>query len=566
MKNKKNDKTTRSTTRMVAAMLPAVLAVACAAEGLQTPPACMDSLDCPQDEYCDPASNTCQPVSKPQSVVDFELIPTKGSGSATTQIPGQDLAALKNPSDLQLEVADAVAVSGQFLSVMGGIPGNLVASRHPQIDDRRLVWNIAVSEDGNFLGELSPGTYDLVFKPSNRESFPRFQLLDLEIAPGEPGELPLPDPRDFQDYDPDKFTEDFLANQDPLQVIRGQVLESEEYPHPRPGVKVEGMTADGLRTNLVEPDDQGVFYLLLPVASRLDDRGELVYEYPLQLDIVIRPKDSSVRLPTVTTPDVELTGADLGVFYLGDIPPSVSYAGVVVDTASRPVAGCQLRLEADAIGNGSLSHLIESDDTGHFATTLPQGTYRIQAVPPQTSDARITTTTVEIRDDNDTATIHLSAKRTLAGVVRDADGHLVPEIIVRAKRQRGVGGFDDGIQRTYETVTGPEGTYRVKVDSGTLDVTFVPPTPLGLPRTLPQRVYLLDEDVGLDATLPAPAVVQGHVFNQSGEPMCGVTVDVYHSTEAEAFLIGQALSTGTDGGCTGSYSVTIPASLLSETE
>jgi hypothetical protein len=292
----------------------------------------------------------------------------------------------------------------------------------------------------------------------------------------------------------------------------------------------------------------------------------VVYEYPLELDIVVRPKDASVRLPTVTTPGVELTGYDLGVFYLGDIPPSVSYAGVVVDTGSHPVPGCQLRLEANAIGNGSLSHLIETDDTGHFATTLPQGTYRIRAVPPQSSDARITTTTEDILDDNEMATVHLSAKRALSGTVYDADGHTVPEVIVRAKRTRGVGGYDDGIQRTYETVTGTDGTYRIKVDSGTLDVTFVPPTPLGLPRTLPHRVYLLDEDIQLDANLAAPAVVQGHVFNESGEPMCGVTIDVYHSTESDAFLIGQALSAGTDGGCTGSYSVIIPESLLSEVD
>lgn len=548
-------------------LLPlAALAAGCSAEGMQTPPACIDSLDCSQDEYCDPASRTCRPVSKPQSVVDFELIPTKGSGSSTTQIPGQDLAALKNPSDLQLEVVDAVTVDGELLAGMGGIPGNLVASRHPQIDDRRLVWNIAVTGDGFFLGELSPGTYDLLFNPSNREAFPQLQLLDMELVQGGPVGLPLKYPEEFPRYEPETFSEDFLAGQDPLLVFRGRVLGSEDNPRPRAGVKVEGVTADGLRTNLVEPDEQGVFFLLAPVMSRLDHRGELVHEYPIEIDIVVRPMDASVRLPTVTTPDVELSDYDLGVFYLGDIPESVSYAGVAVDTGSRPVAGCQLRLEADAIGNGSLSQLIETDDTGHFATTLPRGTYRVRAVPPQVSDVRITTTTVDIQDDNDAATIHLSAKRALWGTVRDADGNPVPDVIVRVKRSRGVGGYDDGIQRTYETATGPDGSYRTKVDSGTLDVTFVPPTPLGLPRTLPSRVYLLDEDIQLDATLAQPAAVQGHVFNESGEPMCGVTIDVYHSTETEAFLIGQTLSTTTDGGCTGSYSVIIPASLLSENE
>jgi hypothetical protein len=80
---------------------------------------------------------------------------------------------------------------------------------------------------------------------------------------------------------------------------------------------------------------------------------------------------------------------------------------------------------------------------------------------------------------------------------------------------------------------------------------------------------MIDEDrtMPLDSTtLSEPAVIKGHVLDWQGEPMCGVTIDVFHSTETEAHLIGQALSSEEEGVCTGYYTITIPNRFISPEE
>ena len=49
------------------------------------------------------------------------------------------------------------------------------------------------------------------------------------------------------------------------------------------------------------------------------------------------------------------------------------------------------------------------------------------------------------------------------------------------------------------------------------------------------------------------------MFNHVGTPMCGVTVDVYRSTETSATLIGEAVSSSITQSCSGSYTVVVPA-------
>ena len=166
-------------------MTAGFLASACTADGNMSLD-CYDSLDCPTGWMCDPVGHFCREVPPPESVVDFELTPLKGSGGANTQIPDKDLAAMIT-SDIRLDVAPAITVSGQVTSnfAMGGVPGTLVISRTPQIDNRRLVWNITVAEDGYFRADLTPGVCDILFKPYNREDFPQLMLEKLTV-PAEP--------------------------------------------------------------------------------------------------------------------------------------------------------------------------------------------------------------------------------------------------------------------------------------------------------------------------------------------------------------------------------------------
>jgi protocatechuate 3,4-dioxygenase beta subunit len=523
---------------------------------------CVDSLDCPPDYKCDPSTGCCEPHGPPDAVVDFELIPIKGSGTAETQVPSMDLASLINISDVELEMDSAVRVWGKVYSpeAMGGIPGNLVIDRLPEIDNRRLVWNISVNENGEFESdEVTPGEHDVLFKPSNRESFPQMEVAGLEIAPDANGEMDL---TLALAYEPFPAEEDLL-NQEKLRLVRGQVLQSQSSPHPVTGIEVEGITDQGLRTSLVEPDEEGYFYLRLPMRRTVEPNGDLIECQPQSLDITIRPMDDR-RLPTVEVQAVELEGPELGVFYMGDEPIPYSLSGTVTDMGGNPIPDCRLKFEAENIGNGTFSDEVRTDSAGMFSTNLPEGTYKITAIPPLLSDIRMETVTYVLFENRPDLIIMLENRFRLTGEVTDSLGAKVADVIVRAKRLSTVSGLEDGVVRTYEGITEANGTFDLAVDSGRYNVYFTPPAATGLPRHLPKRVYIADEDESLTVNLPSPAVVQGHIFDQSGNPQCDVTIDVYSSTETNAYLIGQTISDSPDDGCDGSYTVIIPDKLVPE--
>jgi protocatechuate 3,4-dioxygenase beta subunit len=363
-------------------------------------------------------------------------------------------------------------------------------------------------------------------------------------------------------YEPFPAEEDLL-NQEKLRLVRGQVLQSQSSPHPVTGIEVEGITDQGLRTSLVEPDEEGYFYLRLPMRRTVEPDGDLIECQPQSLDITIRPMDDR-RLPTVEVQAVELEGPELGVFYMGDEPIPYSLSGTVTDMGGNPIPDCRLKFEAENIGNGTFSDEVRTDSAGMFSTNLPEGTYKITAIPPLLSDIRMETVTYVLFENRPDLIIMLENRFRLTGEVTDSLGAKVADVIVRAKRLSTVSGLEDGVVRTYEGITEANGTFDLAVDSGRYNVYFTPPAATGLPRHLPKRVYIADEDESLTVNLPSPAVVQGHIFDQSGNPQCDVTIDVYSSTETNAYLIGQTISDSPDDGCDGSYTVIIPDKLVPE--
>lgn len=544
----------------LAVLLIAAALASCVDQAFSAARPCLDSLDCLAGQMCDLATGRCVPIPNPQTVVDFELIPIKGGGTADTQIPEKDLSSLLNISDVELELATAVLVGGNVSSpeAPGGVPGNLVINRHPQIDNRRLVWNVAVSANGDFdSNEVTPGRHDVLFKPSNRENFPQLQIAGIEIAPDDYGNMDLTLALEYEEFPQDLF------GQDELRLVRGQVLQSQSSPHPVTGIEVEGITDHGLRTSLAVPDEQGYFYLRLPLRRTVEPNGDLIECHPQFLDITIRPTGDR-RLPTVAVNPVELAGPELGVFYLGDMPEPFTVSGTIVDTGGNPVPECRLRFEADNIGNGTYTLEIKSQSDGEFSTILPAGSYKITAIPPLLSGTRMETATLVLFQNESDLIVMLKNRFTLSGEVRDSQENKVADVVVRAKRLGTIGGVEDGVVRTYEGITGANGTFSLPVDSGRYNVYFTPPAASGLPRQLPRRVYIADKDEYVTITLPSPAVVTGHIYDQSGNPQCDVTIDVYSSTETNAYLVGQTISDSPADGCTGAYAVIIPAELAPE--
>lgn len=513
---------------------------------------CTDSHDCPPGWTCNLSTYYCEESKSFDSIIDLELEPEQGTNSAITQIASLDLR--QAPADVQIELNKAVDFNGWVTNFGLGVSGSILATRDPEFDGRSLSWNFQVESDGTFdsaLGykkEVSDNinTYQVLFRPSNRDDFPQLRYAKLVLPANGQSELNLsyPDYRDGGDG----------------RQVTVQILQSENYPHPVTGMVVEGTTDAGLRTNLGVPDGQGQVVLKLPVVRSASGEDDI---QPTTLTLVIRPEDNSIRMPTVQVKNIELGEPDLGVFYVGDVPDSQIVSGVVVTKSGQPVPDCQLRFAAEGIGNGSFEKIIKADLEGNFSTTLPEGNYRILTVPSPFDPVALGSKWVLVESGMGPVTVELDPPLKISGRVVDPDGQPVASAFLVAERTADALGLNDGVSRSFEVIAGPEGFFELDVDKGYYQLTFVPPPASGLPRRLLKNFALIDGDLELpreQTRLPEPEIIEGHVFNHLGIPMCAVGLEVFHSDETTATLIGQTVTASDpQGGCSGAFTVVVPA-------
>ncbi|HOX47152.1 MAG TPA: carboxypeptidase-like regulatory domain-containing protein [Myxococcota bacterium] len=546
------------TARILLALVGALAAPWADGCGLMIPAGetCFDSLDCAQGWRCNLDTYRCEPIPNSEDVIHLELRPPQGASSADTQAtvdlsdPGVDSQALS------LELEPAVVLQGQVPSpfAAGGVAGTAVATREPGFDDRSLTWSVQVPSDGLFALNPAPGLYALLFRPSNRDEFPQLRYEAVALSADAPRSLDLSYPGPYP-------SPDELGQQTELLLVKVQVLQSEGLPLPVPGMQVEGTTDQGLRTNVATPDAQGVAYLRLPLVRRQVSGDRWSWIRPTSLDLSLRPAAAGMRLPTVSIPGLPLDAPDLGSFYVGDLPPSRALSGRVLTVRGEPVPGCRLQFLLEQLGQGSLREVVEADVEGAFATTLPEGTYQVRAVPPVASAASITTSTLELLADTSQVVIAVDERPWVTGTIRDQQGQAVPDVTLVASRTSDWSGLDDGALRSYDGMSDSQGAFSLRLDPGQYDLTLVPSAATGLPRHTLRHVFVT-VDLSLadaDTTLPAPGVVRGHVFNSVGEPQCGITLDVFRADDEGAWLVGQAVSgNSTKDGCSGSFSVVLP--------
>ncbi len=531
-------------------------------------PACQDTLDCPEDMRCDELTRSCVPLPASLSVVDFELMPLRGSGAAATQIPAIDLGKSQNSTNLPLEVVSAVKVFGQISAPQfhTGVSGTLVANRHSAIDDRKLLWNIHAGENGQFTEGISPGQMEFVFKPSNRYELPQMMVRGIAVADQANAEVDLsthlgypvfPGREEFASQTPENF-----------KLLHGRVLQSQNAPQSVSGLRVEAITEHGLRSSLAIPDNFGNFYLMLPVQRLVAEDNTHTDDFPRTVDLIIRPEANNSLLPTIMVTSLSLSKPDLGTFYLGEVPFSRAISGAVVDSQGAQVADTQLRFECSQVGNGGYVLQTRTDSQGKFRADLPSGTYRITAIPPSTGRAGIGyVPVVDLTENLDGLRVALPDRSGLGGTIWNYQNRPVGEVTVRAIRLADHEGKEDGIIRNYECQSQADGSFNIAVDNGLYLVEMIPPPSSGLPRSVPQRVYVGDDGVTLSSdatTLPSPAVIRGHVINREGRPMCGVTIMVFYRDQNHSYLIGQAISGDEQAQCEGSYAVLLPGTPSAE--
>ena len=149
-----------------------------------------------------------------------------------------------------------------------------------------------------------------------------------------------------------------------------------------------------------------------------------------------------------------------------------------------------------------------TDDKGAYSLTLPAGTYRIEAYPPQGAGL----IPRRLADVNVSADLKLDIPLekgvTLKGRVTDASGAAVERV--------GVSAFNPSTGENYGGGTGIEGTYAVALPPGTYRVAFYPPEGRGLTRKEIPDVAL-SADRQLDVTLERGLVLSGRILTPAGD-------------------------------------------------
>ncbi len=521
------------------------------------PTVCIDNLDCQLGMVCDTEAGICRKTDslKPLAVVDVEVLPKDDSAAAVTHVAGLDLRTA-DPDNLEFVMQKPVKIWGRMDSpdAMCGVPGLLVATREPSFNDHSVTYNLSVGEAGEFEAEIAPGMYRMLFKPSDRQYFPQVALSGFDV------DADVQPPLAYVAFaDPSK--EDQFNSQDPLLVVCGSLLQSEASRHPAQGYMVEAVGDNGLRSSLVAPDSEGNFCLRLGLEWAVMPDGDIEKLAPSSIAVSAGPASGEARLPAVSWPAVELVGPQLGTFFVGDVPPVAALSGTVVDSAGTQVSDCQIWLQVEQVGFGSFSTQLQSDSTGQFFTTLPRGQLKVKAVPPLGIEAALTDFYFDLEGDRQIQLV-LDDRAHLQGVVTDESGQATEGVIVRAKRLSTVSGVEDSVVRTFETISNADGAFDLAVDTGRYMFSLRPPVSSGLPWSFPRVVYVVG-DAFLESfatRLPAPTVVKGLVLDPEQAVCCDATVRFFYSPEiGPAVTLGETVLDSITAGCTGQFSLMLPA-------
>jgi hypothetical protein len=221
----------------------------------------------------------------------------------------------------------------------------------------------------------------------------------------------------------------------------------------------------------IEDPSTGV---LGPTAST-DDNGHFLLRAETGTWNVLVGGNPGTTLPT-RREEVTISAEDDGEITvdLGTISP-VQLAGQVFDAdGNNRQKDIKVRLTSADLTetDGDLVVETETDGDGLFNRAILPGNWTMEFVPPFDSDRSPLAQDVFIPTDSTTITLEsvlLPDRVRLIEVVRDADGHPVPNAVVNAKEI----GFDRYI---YSVTADSEGEVRMELPAGPLSFMLIPPS------------------------------------------------------------------------------------------
>lgn len=504
-----------------------LLGVACEPEALA--PArttCVSDAECGTAAAC--LLGICvDPRSQRLDEVDLEIRPSEDGGFRPQQRMSVHVGPQSEDERVSVELRETVTARGNVVDgTQTSVGARVVAVPESGIPGRALVSTASSSGPmGGFalpLVAIDPddvgGAYQVAIFPEDNRSRPPHYLMD-EIRPYDVemdfaalSSIQLPEPTS-------------------LIAIQGQVLAGDAQEQ-IPIADMEVRAFEGTRriSSVGLTDAEGNFVLYLP-----PDHDEF-------LELELRPTESN-RLNPVTRLDAWLP-EDGSRIILAPLEEPVTLSGVVRSPSGEPVGGariyaCQEFHSRDRMSN--FRALITTNEDGSYETELRPGVYDFAILPPpgENEAGLLVGFSAEVGDTNDPQFL-LPERLDLQGEATTADGAPLVGAEIRLTR---IGAQNDESERaldeivwTFQTFTGMDGDFALRVDPGRYRLLILPDPGAGLPREtrvidvtasvydaryqlLPKAFVLGQVSVRGEAVPGAQITAFSSILDESGEPI-----------------------------------------------
>lgn len=445
----------------------------------------------------------------------YDLHFTPPAGSVVAAADQQDLSVAASLSLGVVTLHPGTLVSGTVrtpsLSPAPGVDLKFVN----QATDRRVYLTKDVTNaSGQYAVRVTPGTYDIDFRPTLASGFGDTERLGLVVGASAISGL----------------VNDLRSG----FAISGSVRDTNNLPQKNVDIDVfDECTGERVPTAHDNTDASGNYTVIVPAGT-----------YTFNFD-----PPECLGVEAARSPGQVVNGArNIGTEQL---KPAVPVSGVVVNHNGVPVANAKVKFY-DATSVGALRQAAtgdRTDATGAFRILVPTGIYGINFEPPAGVLEQVGhLSAVDVSGPTYLGTVGLVAGLAVSGhLVNPASGPVVNININAVESSTRVA------QRLAQDATDANGNFTVVVAPGTYDFQYNPPNCTGLAPTSRNSVTVNGPVTLPTLQLATAVIVTGVVLDTIAQPVASVDLDLYKTNTGEKIYTPND-RTGADG----SYSLRIP--------
>ncbi len=213
----------------------------------------------------------------------------------------------------------------------------------------------------------------------------------------------------------------------------------------------------------------------------------------------------------------------------------VQVTGAVRDEEERAVQGATVGFSSNGIFEeselgleGTFSASTTTSDDGSFSVTLLPGLYTVIVTPPTDTAniwAPLSAEAFVVEDVGELEDLVLPSQIALSGSCTTFAGDPANGVTVLARARGDMG----ELQRSRETASSPDGTFRLTVDAGRYDMLIKVADTTGFPWLVEPELIMSAEqgEITRDYRLPPPIVVRGTLQTAAGATVGGAQIRAY---------------------------------------